>query len=136
MHDGAAASGHDARDGAPATARTLSYAEAIREALAQAMETDPRVFLFGEDVGVYGGAFGVSGDLFKRFGAERVIDTPISELSLAGAAIGERVLSRKLDQDIDHAAGNLGFLLAFEPPAFGCLDATGGDHRKARCGGP
>ena len=41
--------------------RALSYAEAIREALAQAMEADPRVFLFGEDVGVYGGAFGVSG---------------------------------------------------------------------------
>ena len=49
--------------------RTLSYAEAIREALGQAMAADPRVFLFGEDVGVYGGAFGVSGDLFHRFGA-------------------------------------------------------------------
>jgi pyruvate dehydrogenase E1 component beta subunit len=48
------------------------------------MEADPRVFLFGEDVGVYGGAFGVSGDLLKRFGPERVIDTPISELGLAG----------------------------------------------------
>ncbi len=68
--------------------RTLSYAEAIREALGQAMAADPRVFLFGEDVGVYGGAFGVSGDLFHRFGASRVIDTPISELGLAGAAVG------------------------------------------------
>jgi pyruvate dehydrogenase E1 component beta subunit len=68
--------------------RQLSYAEAIREALAQAMEADPRVFLFGEDVGVYGGAFGVSGDLVHRFGTERVIDTPISELGLAGAAVG------------------------------------------------
>jgi pyruvate dehydrogenase E1 component beta subunit len=68
--------------------RQLSYAEAIREALAQAMEADPRVFLFGEDVGVYGGAFGVSGDLVHRFGAERVVDTPISELALAGAAVG------------------------------------------------
>src|SRR5919106_3995426 len=68
--------------------RDLSYAEAIREALAQAMETDERVFLFGEDVGVYGGAFGVSGDLVHRFGKERVIDTPISELGLAGAAVG------------------------------------------------
>ena len=95
MHDGETASGHDARDGTPATVRTLSYAEAIREALAQAMETDPRVFLFGEDVGVYGGAFGVSGDLFKRFGAERVIDTPISELSLAGAAVGAALTGMK-----------------------------------------
>ena len=76
---------------APAPAadtREMSYAEAIREGLAQAMEADPRVFLFGEDVGVYGGAFGVSGDLLQRFGAERVIDTPISELGLAGAAVG------------------------------------------------
>ena len=75
---------------APPLAETkeLSYAEAIREGLAQAMEADPRVFLFGEDVGVYGGAFGVSGDLLKRFGPERVIDTPISELGLAGAAVG------------------------------------------------
>jgi pyruvate dehydrogenase E1 component beta subunit len=66
----------------------MSYAEAIREGLAQAMTEDPRVFLFGEDVGVYGGAFGVSGDLVHRFGKERVIDTPISELALAGAAVG------------------------------------------------
>ncbi len=68
--------------------RELSYAEAIREALAQAMEADERVFLFGEDVGIYGGTFGVSGDLVHRFGKERVIDTPISELGLAGAAVG------------------------------------------------
>ena len=72
----------------PGEPRTMSFAEAIREALAQAMESDPRVFLFGEDVGVYGGAFGVSGDLFARFGADRVIDTPISELALAGAGVG------------------------------------------------
>ena len=72
----------------PGEPRTISFAEAIREALAQAMESDPRVFLFGEDVGVYGGAFGVSGDLHARFGAERVIDTPISELALAGAGVG------------------------------------------------
>lgn len=68
--------------------RELSYAEALREGLAQAMEADERVFLFGEDVGVYGGAFGVSGDLVHRFGKDRVIDTPISELGLAGAAVG------------------------------------------------
>jgi len=76
-------------------ARPLSYAEAIREGLAQAMEADPRVFLFGEDVGVYGGAFGVSGDLLQRFGPERVIDTPISELGLAGAAVGAALTGMK-----------------------------------------
>src|SRR5437762_3478722 len=75
--------------------RELSYAEAIHEGLAQAMEADPRVFLFGEDVGVYGGAFGVSGDLLKRFGPERVIDTPISELGLAGAAVGAALTGMK-----------------------------------------
>ncbi|MBM3525472.1 MAG: alpha-ketoacid dehydrogenase subunit beta [Alphaproteobacteria bacterium] len=80
--------GSDPKGSDPQDVRVLSYAEAIREALAQAMEADPRVFLFGEDVGVYGGAFGVSGDLVHRFGTERVIDTPISELSLAGAAVG------------------------------------------------
>jgi pyruvate/2-oxoglutarate/acetoin dehydrogenase E1 component len=68
--------------------RTLTYAEAVREAMAEAMTADERVFLLGEDVGVYGGAFGVSGDLFHRFGAERVRDTPISELGFVGAAVG------------------------------------------------
>jgi len=71
--------------------RELTYAEAIREALAIAMEADERVFLFGEDVGVYGGAFGVSGDLVHRFGPDRVIDTPISELGIAGAAVGAAI---------------------------------------------
>jgi len=75
--------------------RELSYAEAIREALAQAMQADERVFLFGEDVGVYGGAFGVSGDLFHRFGPDRVIDTPISELGIAGAAVGAAITGMK-----------------------------------------
>jgi len=68
--------------------RTLTYAEAVREALGQAMSADERVFLLGEDVGVYGGAFGVSGDLVHRFGEERVRDTPISELGIVGAAVG------------------------------------------------
>jgi pyruvate dehydrogenase E1 component beta subunit len=68
--------------------RTLTYAEAVREALSQAMTADERVFLLGEDVGVYGGAFGVSGDLVHRFGEERVRDTPISELGIVGAAVG------------------------------------------------
>ena len=60
--------------------RELSYAEAIREALAIALERDDSVFLMGEDIGVYGGAFQVTGDLIERFGEERVMDTPISEL--------------------------------------------------------
>ncbi len=72
-------------DAAP---RELSYAQAIQEAMAIAMENDERVFLMGEDIGVYGGAFQVTGDLVERFGTERVMDTPISELGGAGVAVG------------------------------------------------
>jgi pyruvate dehydrogenase E1 component beta subunit len=68
--------------------RELTYAEAIREALAIALEADERVILMGEDIGVYGGAFQVTGDLVERFGEDRVIDTPISELGGAGVAVG------------------------------------------------
>ncbi len=68
--------------------RELSYAEAIREALRQEMRRDERVFIIGEDVGVYGGAFGVTLGLVEEFGEERVIDTPISELGIAGAITG------------------------------------------------
>ncbi|MCJ1901387.1 alpha-ketoacid dehydrogenase subunit beta [Paracoccus versutus] len=68
--------------------RELSYSQAIQEAIAIAMEADPRVFLMGEDVGVYGGAFQVTGDLVHRFGEDRIIDTPISELGGAGVAVG------------------------------------------------
>ena len=71
----------------PAT-RDLSYAEALREAMAIALERDPRVILMGEDIGVYGGAFQVTGDLVHRFGEDRVIDTPISELGGIGVAVG------------------------------------------------
>lgn len=68
--------------------RELSYAEAVREALRQAMTTDPNVFMIGEDIGVYGGAFGVSAGLIDEFGPERIIDTPISEAAITGACIG------------------------------------------------
>ncbi|WP_295812539.1 alpha-ketoacid dehydrogenase subunit beta [uncultured Nitratireductor sp.] len=71
--------------------RELSYAQAIQEAMAIAMERDERVFLMGEDIGVYGGAFQVTGDLVERFGPERVMDTPISELGGAGVAVGAAV---------------------------------------------
>jgi pyruvate/2-oxoglutarate/acetoin dehydrogenase E1 component len=68
--------------------RVITYAEAIREAMSEAMTADERVFVLGEDIGIYGGAFGVTGDLYHRFGAERVRDTPISELGIVGAAVG------------------------------------------------
>ncbi|MER9140279.1 alpha-ketoacid dehydrogenase subunit beta [Mesorhizobium sp. M0830] len=71
-----------------AMVRELSYAQAIQEAMAIAMDMDERVFLMGEDIGVYGGAFQVTGDLVERYGTSRVIDTPISELGGAGVAVG------------------------------------------------
>ncbi|MBX3062644.1 MAG: alpha-ketoacid dehydrogenase subunit beta [Anaerolineae bacterium] len=66
----------------------MTYAEALRDGLRVAMQGDPSVFLIGEDIGVYGGAFGVTAGLLQEFGTERVIDTPISEAGIAGACIG------------------------------------------------
>jgi pyruvate dehydrogenase E1 component beta subunit len=70
------------------TPRELTYSQAIQEALAQAMDADPSVFLMGEDIGIYGGAFQVTGDLVHRYGEDRVMDTPIAELGAAGVAVG------------------------------------------------
>jgi len=73
----------------------ITYSEAIREAIGQAMESDDRVFMLGEDIGIYGGAFGVSGDLYHRFGADRIRDTPISELGIVGAAVGAALVGSR-----------------------------------------
>jgi 2-oxoisovalerate dehydrogenase E1 component beta subunit len=69
-------------------AKEISYLEAIREALLEEMRRDPKVFVLGEDVGAYGGAFGVTQGLHEEFGDLRVIDTPISESLIVGASIG------------------------------------------------
>lgn len=71
--------------------REISYMEALREAIRQAMEQDERVFVIGEDIGIYGGAFGVTAGLLDQFGPERIIDTPISEAGIAGALVGAAV---------------------------------------------
>jgi len=71
--------------------REISYLEAVREAMTQEMRRDERVFFMGEDIGVYGGAFGVSSGMLEEFGKERVIDTPISELGIAGALVGAAI---------------------------------------------
>ena len=65
--------------------REITYAEAIREAMSEEMRRDENVYLLGEDVGIYGGAFGVSVGMIDEFGEERVRDTPISEAVIAGA---------------------------------------------------
>src|SRR5450756_226239 len=67
---------------------STTYLEAIREGLWEEMERDPNVFCIGEDIGEYGGAFKVTAGLLERFGARRVVDTPISEAAIVGASIG------------------------------------------------
>ena len=67
---------------------TTTYLEAIRQGLWEELERDPDVFLLGEDIGVYGGAFKVTAGMLERFGEQRVVDTPISESAIVGAAIG------------------------------------------------
>jgi 2-oxoisovalerate dehydrogenase E1 component beta subunit len=67
---------------------STTYLEAIREGLIEEMERDPDVFLIGEDIGIYGGAFKVTAGILDKFGSRRVVDTPISESAIVGAAIG------------------------------------------------
>ena len=75
--------------------REITYLEAVREALSQEMRRDPDVFLLGEDIGVYGGAFGVTRGMLEEFGPERVRDTPISEAAIAGAATGAALMGMR-----------------------------------------
>lgn len=69
----------------------MTYANAIKEAISEEMRKDDTVYMLGEDIGVYRGAFGVSGGMLEEFGAERIIDTPISETGFVGCAIGSAV---------------------------------------------
>lgn len=66
----------------------ITYLEALKQGLWEEMERDPRVFLLGEDIGAYGGAFKVTEGFLARFGEDRVIDTPISEVAIVGVAAG------------------------------------------------
>src|SRR5680860_1439089 len=68
--------------------RDLTYLEAIRETIIQVMDQDEDVYLFGEDVAEYGGAFGVSVGMLEKFGKNRIINTPISEDAIVGLATG------------------------------------------------
>jgi pyruvate/2-oxoglutarate/acetoin dehydrogenase E1 component len=73
----------------------VTYLEAIRQGIVEEMERDSNVFVLGEDVGAYGGAFKVTEGLLERFGEERVIDTPISESAIVGAAIGAALMGMR-----------------------------------------
>jgi pyruvate/2-oxoglutarate/acetoin dehydrogenase E1 component len=72
--------------------KQVTFLEAIREALREEMLRDERVFLLGEDIGVYGGAFKVTEGLYEEFGPKRVIDTPIAEAAIIGAAAGAAMM--------------------------------------------
>jgi acetoin:2,6-dichlorophenolindophenol oxidoreductase subunit beta len=76
-------------------ARTLTYREAVREALWLELENDPDVFLMGEDIGQYGGVFKVTAGLLDRFGPDRILDTPISEAAFVGAAVGAAMVGKR-----------------------------------------
>ncbi len=68
--------------------RELTFAQAIREALDEELARDERIFILGEDVGAWGGVFRTTEGLFQKYGAERVIDTPLSEEGFVGLAVG------------------------------------------------
>ncbi len=75
--------------------REITYLEAVREAMTQEMERDSRVFLIGEDIGEYGGAFQVTYGMLEKFGHDRILDTPITELGLTGAAVGAALIGMR-----------------------------------------
>ncbi|MPZ17185.1 MAG: alpha-ketoacid dehydrogenase subunit beta [Luteitalea sp.] len=94
----------------------ITYVEALRQALAEEMARDDRVFLLGEDIGIYGGAFKVTEGLLDRFGPDRVIDSPLSEAAIVGAAIGAAYMGMRPVvemQFIDFIAGAFDMLTNF-----------------------
>src|SRR5271165_6288373 len=98
--------------------RTLRFREALREAMVEEMERDDRVFLMGEEVGHYQGAYKVSEGMLEKFGAKRVVDTPIAEAGFAGVGVGAAMVGLRpivefmtwnfsavaFDQIVNHAA--------------------------------
>lgn len=75
--------------------RRITYREALREALAEEMARDKSVFLLGEDIGVYGGVYSVTKGLLEEFGPQRILDTPLSEAVIAGAAVGAAIIGTR-----------------------------------------
>ena len=75
--------------------REITYSEAIREAMAEEMRQNPDVFLLGEDVGIFGGVWGVSAGMLEEFGEDRILDTPISEAAIVGAGLGAAMMGMR-----------------------------------------
>jgi pyruvate/2-oxoglutarate/acetoin dehydrogenase E1 component len=85
----------DHKSNRPARGGMTTFVEAIRQGIWEEMERDPTVFIIGEDVGAYGGAFKVTDGLMEEFGAERCVDTPISEAAIVGAACGAALMGMR-----------------------------------------
>jgi 2-oxoisovalerate dehydrogenase E1 component len=101
--------------------RVLSYAQALVEAQREELLRDPRVFLLGEDIGLYGGAYGATRGLFQEFGERRVIDTPISEATIGGAAVGSAMAGMRPVAEIMY--------VDFTPLAMDQIANQGGKNR-------
>jgi len=131
--------------------RTLSFREALREAMTEEMERDPNIFLMGEEVGHYNGAYKVSEGMLERFGEKRVIDTPIAETGFAGVGIGAAMIGLRpiiefmtwnfslvaYDQIVSNAAklrymtnGQFALPIVFRGPS-GAAHALGAQHSQA-----
>jgi len=106
--------------------REITFLEAIREALRQEMKLDENVFILGEDVGAFGGCFGVTAGLFDEFGPDRVMDTPISESAIMGASLGSALMGLRPVPEI--------MFIDFTPQ---CFDYLTNQAPKVRymCGG-
>ncbi|NOZ27020.1 MAG: dehydrogenase [Chloroflexi bacterium] len=101
--------------------RQIPYRQALNEALREEMDRDPSVFLIGEDIGLYGGAYGVTRGLYEDYGEERVIDTPISEAAIAGACVGAAMVGM-------HPVGEIMYV-DFTPLAMDQLANQGAKNR-------
>src|SRR5689334_9719834 len=131
--------------------REITYREALREAMSEEMERDERVFLMGEEVGHYNGAYKVSEGMLERFGERRVVDTPIAETGFAGIGIGAAMIGLRpiiefmtwnfslvaYDQLVNNAAklrymtnGQFALPIVFRGPA-GAAHAPGAQHSQA-----
>jgi pyruvate/2-oxoglutarate/acetoin dehydrogenase E1 component len=131
--------------------REITFREAVREALAEEMDRDGRVFLMGEDIALYGGCFGVTKGLLERFGHKRVINTPLSEAAITGVAVGAALYGLRpvaeimfmdfvtlaLDQLANHAAkfhysyGGQGSVPMVVRTAFGAGKRYGPTHSQS-----
>ena len=108
--------------------RVITFREALREAMAEEMERDPSIFLMGEEVGHYQGAYKVSEGLLARFGEKRVIDTPIAETGFAGVGIGAAMVG--LRPIIEFMTWNFSLPIVFRGPG-GAAHALAAQHSQA-----